>query len=109
MDMKHSVMTWRKEIRLSQVPPAGGGPEGHGGSAFDLWLRRGLHQLFDKVAKEPVPEELLRLIEGDRAIAADGESPPAACDQSEAGPDGAAAKPPAAAAAGLRRKGEDGK
>jgi hypothetical protein len=35
-------------------------------SAFDLWLRRGLHQLYDTVAKEPVPEDLLRMIEEDR-------------------------------------------
>ena len=34
--------------------------------AFDVWLRRGLHQLYDTVAREPIPEELLRLIEGDR-------------------------------------------
>jgi len=34
--------------------------------AFDLWLQRGLHQLYDTVTKEPVPEELLRLIEEDR-------------------------------------------
>ncbi len=33
-------------------------------SAFDLWLTRGLHQLFDDVASEPVPDELIRLIEG---------------------------------------------
>jgi hypothetical protein len=73
MDMKHSVMTWRKETRLSPVPPPDGGPEGRGGAAFDLWLRRGLHQLFDDVANEPVPEELLRLIEGDRALASKAE------------------------------------
>jgi len=35
--------------------------------AFDLWLQRGLHQLYDTVAKEPIPEDLLRLIEEDRA------------------------------------------
>lgn len=35
-------------------------------AAFDLWLQRGLHQLFDDVANEPIPEELLRLIEEDR-------------------------------------------
>lgn len=35
-------------------------------SAFDLWLARGLHQLFDDVAKEPIPEELLKLIEDDK-------------------------------------------
>ena len=34
--------------------------------AFDLWLKRGLHEMFDEVAKEPIPEELLRLIEEDR-------------------------------------------
>jgi hypothetical protein len=32
-------------------------------AAFNLWLQRGLHDLFDDVAKEPIPEELLRLIE----------------------------------------------
>ena len=34
--------------------------------AFDLWLQRGLHQMFDDVAREPIPEELLKLIEDDR-------------------------------------------
>ncbi len=35
-------------------------------AAFDVWLNRGLHQLYDDVAREPVPEELLKLIEDDR-------------------------------------------
>jgi hypothetical protein len=35
-------------------------------NAFDVWLDRQLHQMFDRVAKEPIPEDLLRLIEGDR-------------------------------------------
>ena len=34
-------------------------------AAFDIWLNRGLHQLFDDVANEPIPDELLRLIEDD--------------------------------------------
>ena len=38
-----------------------GGPE-----AFDIWLQRGLHQLYDSVAKEPIPDDLLKLIEQDR-------------------------------------------
>ena len=38
----------------------------HGDGAFDLWLQRGLHKLFDDVANEPIPEDLLRLIEEDR-------------------------------------------
>ncbi|MCQ8240626.1 hypothetical protein [Rhizosaccharibacter radicis] len=36
-------------------------------AAFDLWLQRGLHQMFDNVAAEPIPEDLLKLIDGDRS------------------------------------------
>lgn len=36
-------------------------------AAFDLWLERGLHQLFDSVAAEPIPDSLLKIIEQDRA------------------------------------------
>jgi len=35
-------------------------------NAFDLWLQRGLHEMFDDVMREPIPDELLRLIEQDR-------------------------------------------
>jgi hypothetical protein len=35
-------------------------------AAFDLWLKRGLHQMYDTVASEPIPEEWLKLIEEDR-------------------------------------------
>jgi hypothetical protein len=35
-------------------------------AAFDIWLDRDLHRMFDKVAAEPIPDELLRLIEADR-------------------------------------------
>lgn len=35
-------------------------------AAFDIWLRRGLHQMYDDVAREPIPPELLQLIERDR-------------------------------------------
>ena len=31
-----------------------------------VWLKRGLHQIYDDVANEPIPEELLKLIEDDR-------------------------------------------
>ena len=34
--------------------------------AFDLWLQRGLHKIYDTVASEPIPEEWLKLIEDDR-------------------------------------------
>lgn len=35
-------------------------------AAFDVWLQRSLHQLYDDIAREPIPEELLKLIEEDR-------------------------------------------
>lgn len=35
-------------------------------AAFDIWLQRGLHALYDGVAAEPIPAELLKLIEEDR-------------------------------------------
>lgn len=59
-DMIHLPMTHRKTSPPQPVPttrPAD--------SAFDVWLNRGLHELFDDVAKEPIPEELLRLLRGD--------------------------------------------
>ena len=34
--------------------------------AFDIWLNRGLHQIYDDVASEPIPDDLLKLIEDDR-------------------------------------------
>jgi hypothetical protein len=49
-------------------PASGRGAERADGpeSAFDLWLNHRLHQLYDSVAQEPLPPELLRLIETDR-------------------------------------------
>lgn len=35
--------------------------------AFDLWLRESLRTAFDDIASEPIPEDLLRMIEEDRA------------------------------------------
>ena len=35
-------------------------------AAFDIWLNRCLHRMFDQVANEPIPDELLKLIEEDR-------------------------------------------
>ena len=46
-----------------QSDPKAAGPAE---AAFELWLERGLHRLYDGVAKEPLPEALLRLIEKDR-------------------------------------------
>ena len=59
--MNHVSMTQRKpppaEPRKASRPSD---------SAFDIWLNRGLHQLFDDVANEPIPEDLLKLIQDDR-------------------------------------------
>jgi hypothetical protein len=35
-------------------------------SPFDTWLNRGLHKMYDDVAQEPIPDDLLKLIEDDR-------------------------------------------
>jgi hypothetical protein len=60
--MKQIAMKQRKDKPIPVRPPK----ERQIDAAFDLWLQKGLHKLFDEVAQEPVPEELLRLIEEDR-------------------------------------------
>jgi len=52
-----------KELKGAAAP---GREATKGDAAFELWLQRGLHQIYDTIAEEPVPEELLRLIEEDR-------------------------------------------
>jgi len=34
--------------------------------AFDVWLERGLHAMYDDIANEPIPPELLAIIEQGR-------------------------------------------
>jgi hypothetical protein len=61
--------------RSKPAPPPGGSShkarkrkgDGVTDDAFDLWLQRGLHQLYDDVASEPIPDALLRLIQDDQA------------------------------------------
>jgi hypothetical protein len=46
--------------------PSRGARSGQGpAEAFDIWLQQGLHKLYDSIAKEPIPDELLKLIEQD--------------------------------------------
>lgn len=52
--------------RPQAVPPVQGRKGRKTEAAFDLWLQKGLHEIYDKVASEPIPDELLRLIEEDR-------------------------------------------
>lgn len=60
--MKHVPMTQRKDKPVPVRPSQ----ERKADEAFDLWLQRGLHKLFDDVAGEPIPPELLKIIEEDR-------------------------------------------
>ena len=60
--MNHCMMTQRK----GKQPQASRKQVKSVTPAFDIWLNRGLHQLYDDVAQEPIPEELLKLIEEDR-------------------------------------------
>ncbi|GAN61135.1 hypothetical protein ACI01nite_05730 [Acetobacter cibinongensis] len=55
-----------RRMEKSMDEDKAGAPSKTSDQAFDLWLKRGLHQLFDDVANEPIPEELLKLIEEDR-------------------------------------------
>lgn len=59
--MKHPDMKQPKAPTGADKPPKKPRPE-----AFDVWLTRGLHRIYDGVANEPIPDELLNLIEQDR-------------------------------------------
>jgi hypothetical protein len=50
----------------SDRPKEGHSRKGTPDAAFDLWLQRGLHAMYDDIAREPIPDELLKLIEQDR-------------------------------------------
>jgi hypothetical protein len=52
----------REQTQPGQGPPRREPPK----AAFDLFLERGLHDMFDDVKNEPIPDELLRLINADR-------------------------------------------
>jgi hypothetical protein len=56
----------RPEAPAQDEPLPGAKPPEQEGNAFDLWLRRNLRQAFDAVVAEPIPNELLRLIEEDQ-------------------------------------------
>ncbi len=60
--MKHFTMTDRKE-KPSCKPSSQSRPTD---VAFDKWLNRGLHELFDGVMNEPVPPEILKIVQDDK-------------------------------------------
>ncbi len=44
---------------------------------FDLWLHKQLHAMYDEIASEPLPDDLVNLIEKDAAAhTKDGTEPP---------------------------------
>ncbi len=60
--MKQFRMTDRKEPPKRKPSPKSSPSD----SAFDKWLNRGLHELFDDVMKEAVPPEMLKLLKPDK-------------------------------------------
>jgi len=63
-----------KGARPEGLEPSGERPRGTAAGwlgteedAFDLWLQQSLHTAFDAIAAEPIPEDILRMIEEDRA------------------------------------------
>jgi hypothetical protein len=40
---------------------------------FDMWLQKQLHAMYDEIASEPLPNDLLNLIDHDAAKADDGQ------------------------------------
>ena len=59
--MKHPDMEDHKPAKKVKTSSGPAKPE-----PFDLWLKRGLHQIYDDVANEPIPDDLRKLIEDDR-------------------------------------------
>jgi len=56
----------RKNTDASAARPARRRADGRPvDQAFDTWLQRELHQMYDKVAREPIPDDLLKLIDDD--------------------------------------------
>lgn len=56
----------RKPGMNAMASPSTKGRQAGPDSAFDLWLQRGLQQVFNDVAQEPIPAEILALIEQSR-------------------------------------------
>ena len=59
--MKQFKMPDRKEPPRKKLNPKSSPSD----SAFDKWLNRGLHELFDDAINEPIPPEMLKLLKPD--------------------------------------------
>ena len=63
-------LTVPMDAATARAPREGSEPRLEGGPSaesdlFDLWLQRQLHRSYAAIAAEPIPEELLRLIDED--------------------------------------------
>ena len=56
----------RKPVLPGMGSKAGGSRAGSADAAFDIWLQRGLREVYGEVAEEPIPPEILALIENSR-------------------------------------------
>ena len=56
-------MTKSGDIKAGAPRVRAGRPESKVDKAFDTWLDRELKRMFDDVAREPIPEDLLKLID----------------------------------------------
>ena len=58
-EMKPFTMADRKDKPRAPTP----NKSSRADAAFDLWLQRGLHALYDEFAEAPIPPEILKLLE----------------------------------------------
>ena len=56
----------RKPVHPGVSPRPAGGRAASADAAFDIWLQRGLREVYGEVAEEPIPPEILALIENSR-------------------------------------------
>jgi hypothetical protein len=70
VDRLHSVMNDKPSSKANSQPAPRGiaSPRGQAGGtktnpAFDAWLEGKLHNMFDAVAAEPLPSDLVKLLE----------------------------------------------
>jgi hypothetical protein len=57
------IMASRKSEKLGFDSPLGGRKRSRADAQFDSWLVDRLHRVYDPVLQEPLPEDLLRLVE----------------------------------------------
>ena len=56
----------RKPVHPGMSPRPVGSRADSADAAFDIWLQRGLREVYGEVAEEPIPAEILALIENSR-------------------------------------------